>query len=252
MVCSTCIVSSIYSMNTCFMEEYDLPVNLPQSISFADGRRIDYLYAASADPINLIDPTGKDIWEIDQEGYVFNYDETIDYDKIIIVDKEGKIQLDQYNKQIELLLTYQSIIRVKEVVSSATHAEEDFLYIKIHPAVSKRVFEFLASNTDVEWSHFSIGIKAPSSHITTSHDDNKEYGGVYSLVCFLDVGDIKINFFEHSHPAETSYPSGLESDHGDIQSVEYINGISKQTPVYRIFLPKSKKYIKYDINGIIK
>lgn len=32
------------------MEEYDLPVSLPQSISFADGRRIDYLYAASAEP----------------------------------------------------------------------------------------------------------------------------------------------------------------------------------------------------------
>lgn len=50
MVCSACSGSSIYSMNTYFMEEYDLPVNQPQSISFADGRRIDYLYAASADP----------------------------------------------------------------------------------------------------------------------------------------------------------------------------------------------------------
>lgn len=49
MVCSACSVNSIYSMNTCFREEYDLPVNLPQSISFADGRHIDYLYAASAD-----------------------------------------------------------------------------------------------------------------------------------------------------------------------------------------------------------
>ncbi len=58
MVCSACSVNSIYSMNTCFMEEYDLPISLPQSISFADGRQIDYLYAASADPINLIDPTG--------------------------------------------------------------------------------------------------------------------------------------------------------------------------------------------------
>lgn len=48
--CSACSVSSLFSMNTCFMEEYDLPVNLPQSISFADGRHIDYLYAASADP----------------------------------------------------------------------------------------------------------------------------------------------------------------------------------------------------------
>lgn len=38
-------------MNTCFMEEYDLPVNLPQSISFADGRRIDYLYAASGEKL---------------------------------------------------------------------------------------------------------------------------------------------------------------------------------------------------------
>lgn len=48
--CSACSVNSIYSMNTCFMEEYDLPISLPQSIYFADGRRIDYLYAASADP----------------------------------------------------------------------------------------------------------------------------------------------------------------------------------------------------------
>lgn len=47
---SACSVSSIYSMNTCFMEEYDLPICLSKSISFADGRHIDYLYAASADP----------------------------------------------------------------------------------------------------------------------------------------------------------------------------------------------------------
>ena len=51
MVYSACSVSSIYSMNTCFMEEYDLPINLPQSISFADGRRIDYLYAASGEKL---------------------------------------------------------------------------------------------------------------------------------------------------------------------------------------------------------
>lgn len=44
-----------------------------------------YAYCA-ADPINLIDPTGKNIWKIDTEGYVFNYEETMDYDKIIIVD----------------------------------------------------------------------------------------------------------------------------------------------------------------------
>ena len=49
--CSACSVSSIYSMNTCFMEEYDLPISLPQSISFADGRRIDYLYAASGEKL---------------------------------------------------------------------------------------------------------------------------------------------------------------------------------------------------------
>ena len=51
MVCSACSVNSIYSMNTCFMEEYDLPISLPQSISFADGRHIDYLYAASGEKL---------------------------------------------------------------------------------------------------------------------------------------------------------------------------------------------------------
>ena len=48
------------------MEEYDLPIRLPKSISFANGRHIDYLYAASANPseVHLINfnEYNREVW----------------------------------------------------------------------------------------------------------------------------------------------------------------------------------------------
>ena len=62
-----------------------------------------YLYCA-ADPINLIDPTGDDVFEVNSKGEIVKHIKTTDEDAFQLVDDKGK-PIDGKRNIISLIIS---------------------------------------------------------------------------------------------------------------------------------------------------
>jgi len=112
--------------------------------------------------------------------------------------------------------------------------------MKVDASVGDEVFEFLAENTKVEWSNASLGEVSQSNHLTSSHDEDREYGMSRALTAFQEKGKVTVNYVSHSHPSNIPYPS-----EGDKKTAELFNTVSKQNIQYKIYLPDERCYVYY-------
>ena len=120
------------------------------------------------------------------------------------------------------------------------------------------LFQFIAENTKVEFSEIKTGIPGDKglNFITTSHSESSESGGGYLYSGQLYNG-YTLREMNHSHPQNTTSPSGLDigekgrpaGTYGDIGFVNYMREqtqIRKSTmPSLNIYIPKTKSYINY-------
>lgn len=122
------------------------------------------------------------------------------------------------------------------------------------------LFEFLADNTSVEWSHgvFDGNGNAELNSLTTTHNSSVEAGASAVFYEMVDNGNFPL-ISNHSHPRgtrvasglmETGYPSG--DGVAARAEVRYIQRIDKNraAPSYNIYIPKNKrqtnqKYFSY-------
>jgi RHS repeat-associated protein len=126
----------------------------------------------------------------------------------------------------------------------------------------KQIFEFLAENTEVEWSCIKTKFgSSENAFITTSHEKTSEAGSTKLYSQKLIKQNYVILEDIHCHPRNTAYPSGSwtvpekgftpvkrKGEWGDTGHAHGINENikQKQTVLYQIYLPKTKKYIKYN------
>ncbi len=102
--------------------------------------------------------------------------------------------------------------------------------------LSTRVFEFLAANTDVEWSQTFVGNpKSEISILSTSHDERTEIGQGYLL-----RNGWTIRAHNHSHPYH-DYPSK-----GDLKWAKAVHEMFPKT-VLKIYYKNN--YYEYDELG---
>ena len=192
-----------------------------------------YAYCLN-NPLRFIDLTGRDVWELKQDGRFASQEVNEEYDAIRIVGTGA-------STPPEIKVDKNSIIQFK-AFDKEEHAniKDSFLYMKVESSVGDAVFEFLAENTTVEWSNLSTGEKQQTNHITTSHEESKEYGLSMMMTAFQESGTVKVNAIVHSHPSNTPYPSDADKD-----AAEYFNSISGQQIQYKLYLPGEKTYIDY-------
>ena len=192
-----------------------------------------YAYCLN-NPLRFIDLTGRAVWELKQDGRFASQEVNEEYDAIRIVGTGA-------STPPEIKVDKNSIIQFK-AFDKEEHAniKDSFLYMKVESSVGDAVFEFLAENTTVEWSNLSTGEKQQTNHITTSHEESKEYGLSMMMTAFQESGTVKVNAIVHSHPSNTPYPSDADKD-----AAEYFNSISGQQIQYKLYLPGEKTYIDY-------
>ena len=208
-----------------------------------------YLYCGG-DPINFIDPTGLDEYEFDNKGVLVKIYKNDEYDIIHILDINGK--------RIPGSKTF-NYGTIKYCPVSTELNSYDYFEIE-NDSDAKEVFEFVASNTSVEWgiANFTL-IQNPNQDvniITTSHETNTEGG----MMTILD-NNYKINSqdslidllqsYHHSHPSNNPFPSGILDNGfiGDMQHAELLFQKLKYSINLRIYLPRFNKYIWYDRNA---
>ena len=200
-----------------------------------------------------IDPDGRDVWDIDQNGNIINHIKDTSKDAFYIVqqDNDGNYQrMTDNGKEIYMEFEYGTIEKQKTVL--ATKGYFDMYQIR-GDRQATQLFEFFARSTGVEWCHVKTGIAGEKglNFITTSHQKAEEYGMLY--VFRKRLYSYTIREWNHNHPKNTIDPSGsIESgkNKGDIQAANYVDRYLKSQgfpiPKYHIYTTKHKKYTRYE------
>ena len=189
-----------------------------------------YLYCAG-NPIMLIDPTGMDIWRLNNQGYVVDVEETTEYDKLEMIDDEEK----------SIKFEHGTIISQKsyEYKDGKTY---DVWKVRGDENATK-IFKFMSDNitgsrTKVEIGLAQTGIAGDKglNFITTGHARGREPGLTYLFKDQLQNG-YTIRTITHSHP-ESNYASK-----GDKKFVEWIKSIYNRPLLFNIYYVPSGEYI---------
>jgi proteasome lid subunit RPN8/RPN11 len=156
-------------------------------------------------PIRLIDPDGRkplDDYGVGKDGYITLLRKTEDAtDKLIALDKQGQ----ETDKSIEVEKG------VLDDIKKDRLGKDKILYFTIEGYdKGSAIFEFLADNTNVEWSHLKV--KDDMNYISTSHERSGEIGSVLLIWGTSFKKGLLKSLVEdnHSHPSGNLIPSGFD------------------------------------------
>ncbi|MDD6582284.1 MAG: JAB-like toxin 1 domain-containing protein [Bacteroidales bacterium] len=203
-----------------------------------------YTYCAN-NPVRIHDPNGEDIWEINSRGRVVNHIENQTIDAFYMVDKKGNRIEGK-----EISFNYGTIESFKSQYSDNYNTTFDWYNVRGDDN-GEKLFEFFANNTKVEFSHLMLGLKGDEglNIISTSHETSKEHSMNFLIDNKYKYG-YTIRGYNHNHPSNTQYPSGLENRDKDIGFAKKLTNISLKNgsgiPTFKIYIPKTRKYIKFN------
>lgn len=208
-----------------------------------------YIYCGN-NPVNYVDPDGKDDYEINQDGYIKNITSFWEKIKTFFGYSNGndRIFIKGNNNPI-LTFPEGTIVKMKNgsqyskfEISDKTKAEE--------------AFKAIISNSDVEWAlvrHIDTS-NSGSSLIVNNHKDQDVSISATFADMYKKRGEY-ISLFEHSHPLQKDYRKyGIPnipfyyppSPEDVLTAKEYPN---TKLRVYDVY---NKKVYEYNKNGIKK
>ena len=229
-----------------------------------------YAYCAN-NPVNFVDPEGRDIWEVDNEGRIVSYKHSTESDTFYIVDKEdnGNIirRKDDEGNDISISFKYGTVENTRSITFSPDNNKTVGIYDIIQvrgDSNGKALFEFFSENVTarggtnangiqigIEYGLFQTGIEGDKglNFITTSHTNNREYGQKYLYEGQLCDG-YYIRKSVHSHPTNSKASSSDEKAFRTI--IEYQKARGWLPPITGIYyvgsdvLEMKNKYIYYE------
>ncbi|MBQ6286595.1 MAG: hypothetical protein IJK73_02935 [Bacteroidales bacterium] len=224
-----------------------------------------YGYCAG-NPINILDPNGSDVWEIDELGRVRNRIEDTTTDSFYMVDDNGSrryiTDIEGNKHYISISFKYGTVESQRTIAINSTDTYDTF---KVRgDANGTQLFEFMGQYTSVEWSQAKTGLAGDQglNFLTTSHDADRERGMTDLFRGQLYAG-YTIRELNHSHPNNTGYPSGSfvhpytglgVGEWGDVGFARRITNNRKvnrlNIPTFNIFLPASESYISFGPDSI--
>jgi RHS repeat-associated protein len=210
---------------------YAPPTFISRDPMFEDYPSISpYTYCAN-NPVNVIDPTGEDIWTISEDGAI-SCQKNTKIDRIDVIDANGNT----------IKGTEASCGTIKQ------HTLKGIDYFEIQgDALAKETFENIANNTKIEWTHAKVGTENSNKNIIgTSHDKNST-----SVGTFLRNTEYTLKEITHNHPTDNPYPSDFIDNNGkrqgDVPNAEIYKKKNNNT-ILQIYT-KSYGYSQYDELG---
>ena len=190
-----------------------------------------YAYCAW-NPMKLVDPDGRDIWEIDNEGNVVNRISDNTRDIFYIVDDNG-------NRNEEISISFDNII-ISSFKSNYNYKYNcTFDSYEINGDENgQALFEFLSDNTCVEWSHFLFGEKEldECNYVTTSHLEDSDRQPL-TLLKQKKEEAATLRRYTHSHPNGDPKPSGTGGENGDLVLAKWIIDNFSSNVIFSIYTP---------------
>ena len=204
-----------------------------------------YCYTRN-NPIILVDPDGRDEWEINSKGDIVKQIKTDKHDAFFFVSKAGKRV-----KGKSLSFEYGTIEKASgQKTDGGTRYD---VYQVRGDKHAKQLFESFAKNTSVEWSIMQTGTEGAKglNYLTTSHSEKSESGMVDLFNKQLKNG-YTLRAFYHSHPSNVLIPSNIGGKYGDIPIAKKMTEISNQSITFGIYGPKSGEYVTFGPNSKIE
>ena len=208
----------------------------------------------------MTDPTGMapNDYKVNQDGKIeFVKTTDDDHDVLYATDDDGEINKDKS------ITVKKGILNNIKTGISAINPEDTYSFMKVFG--DKRatgLFEFLATNTSVEWSQVKYGTNA--NYLSTMNDAGAEEGGP-SLIKKSIEELYTVRELIHSHPFKNNKTNYGPSNNinkfgkitGDLQNAKWIetscniwsNARNLSLSVYEA---TNRTYIKYNSQGVIK
>ncbi len=190
-------------------------------------------------PIRYIDPTGmlEDDYGLNKQGNITLLRKTDKpTDKLVVLDNDG-------NETDNSLEFDKGILSSKKTNTVTASNKKDYtldLYKIKGDDKAKGLFEFVADNTEIEWSLTGIGAKSGTDGqniLTTSHIKAQEVGGGYLMAYGYTIR-------KHSH----SHPYNEFTSTADKKFAESLN---LKFPKATLDIYHKGEYFQYDKNGLI-
>ena len=203
-------------------------------------------------PVNYVDPDGRDIWEIDYDGRIINRienktqdafymvakDSNGDYQRTFSVDEDGNKKYNSINFEYGVITDSKKAWFFNQETSFSINNESD----------GANLFKFFANNTKIEFG--LINTQNNGSLVMTNHQEHSIK--VSKQAKRLSMNGATVTSIVHNHP-NNSYPSGFrkKDNHGDKYAAALISN-SKGYRVERyVYQPQKGRLIMYDKNKII-
>ncbi|HMM16243.1 MAG TPA: RHS repeat-associated core domain-containing protein, partial [Petrimonas sp.] len=207
-------------------------------------------------PVNYSDLFGLDTVLVDKNGR-FNLLPGGDYDVIVRVSEsereKGAIEYKKKGMKKGRLKKSHVVSENFEKGSIVYQIEENGTLITTSNKQSKDVFDFLADNTDVEFSLVEFSDKAEMKNvITTSYSkDHESYGSL--IVKNLLRNDSKLVNHTHSHTKDNypfpsnEYNTAVEGASGDVGAYKIWS--KRQGSSFKVFVRHNGITREFDLNG---
>ena len=197
----------------------------------------------SNNPLNRIDPDGRDDFELNGKGQIVNRIENDKADNIFILNKDG-----ERTEGRSISFEYGTIKDVKNPTVKVKDKEGNIIDKKLTlfevngDENATEMFEFLANpaNTSVEWTHAKIGTKDSDKNIVgSSHDKSSTPVGHYLRITKYTLKEVI-----HNHPSGNYLPS-----RGDKNGATLYKKVNSNVKLYIYTHPN--RYSEYDEKGTL-
>ena len=203
-------------------------------------------------PVNYVDPDGRDIWEIDYDGRIINRienktqdafymvakDSNGDYQRTFSVDEDGNKKYNSINFEYGVITDSKKAWFFNQETSFSINNESD----------GANLFKFFANNTKIEFG--LINTQNNGSLVMTNHQEHSIK--VSKQAKRLSMNGATVTSIVHNHP-NNSYPSGFrkKDNHGDKYAAALISNSKGYRVEHYVYQPQKGRLIMYDINKII-
>ena len=197
-----------------------------------------YSYCA-ANPVNVVDPDGRDIWEINQHGEIVNRIKDRTQDGFYMVEKNTD-GIWQRREGQSLVFDYGTISASRRVmVTALCHGSSKsqrltFFEVKGDDNAAQ-LFEFLANfgvTTNVEWGHVKVGFpNSGRNMVGTLHEPAGSGMNDYAFTTGYTIRESN-----HNHPSGISGPSKEDVNHAIAVQIKFpdarFNIYTSNPPIY--------------------
>ena len=190
-----------------------------------------YAYCAW-NPIKLLDPDGKDVWEINNERRIVNHIKDKSKDAFYIVDNDGK-------RKESIFFKYGTIQDYKK----STWFRSTTSFNVSSESAGAELFKFFADNTMIEYG--LINTESNGSMVMTNHKESSVEAS--KMAKKMNDDGQKVTSIVHNHP-HNSDPSGFNkgSTRGDKFSALLLLKSQGRLVDHYVYTPKDGSLVPYD------